>query len=65
VRLLAPLFLLGLAGVLVPLWLHRRERDDPRRLPVSSLMHFEPGRASFSARRRLRDPTRGGSRSPR
>ena len=54
--LLAPLFLLGLLAVAVPLLVHlvERERRDPVAFP--SLMFLERTPAPFTARRNLRDP---------
>lgn len=52
--LLAPWFLLGLAGLAAPLYLHllRRQTTDPR--PFSSLMFFEARTQSSMRHRRLR-----------
>ena len=54
--LLAPLFLLGLAAVAVPLLVHlvQREKKDPIAFP--SLLFLERTPAPFSARRHIRDP---------
>ena len=54
--LLAPLFLLGLAAIAVPLLVHlvQREKRDPMAFP--SLMFLERTTAPFTARRHLRDP---------
>jgi Aerotolerance regulator N-terminal/von Willebrand factor type A domain len=54
--LLAPLFLLGLAAVAIPLLVHlvQREKRDPTEFP--SLMFLERTPAPFTARRNLRDP---------
>ncbi len=54
--LLAPLFLLGLAAIAVPLLVHlvQRDRRDPTAFP--SLMFLDRTPAPFSARRHLRDP---------
>jgi len=53
---LAPLFLLGLAAIAVPVLVHlvQREKRDPTAFP--SLMFVEQTPAPFSARRHLRDP---------
>ena len=53
---LAPLFLLGLAAIAVPLLVHlvERERRDPVSFP--SLMFLDRTPAPFTARRQLRDP---------
>ncbi len=54
--LLAPLFLLGIAAVAIPLLVHlvQREKRDPTAFP--SLMFLERTPAPFTARRQLRDP---------
>ena len=54
--LLAPLFLLGLAAVAVPLLVHlvQREKREPMAFP--SLMFLEKTVAPFTARRHIRDP---------
>lgn len=54
--LLAPLFLLGLAAVGIPLLVHlvQREKRDPTAFP--SLMFLERTPAPFTSRRNLRDP---------
>ena len=36
--LLAPLFLLGLLAIGVPIWLHRLSSENPNRQPFSSVM---------------------------
>ena len=41
--LLAPLFLLGLLAIGVPIWLHRLSSENPNRQPFSSVMFLEPG----------------------
>lgn len=41
--LLAPLFLLGLAGIALPIWLHRLSSENPNKQAFSSLMFLEPG----------------------
>lgn len=41
--LLAPLFLLGLLGVGLPIWLHRLSSENPNKQAFSSLMFLEPG----------------------
>jgi hypothetical protein len=40
---LAPLFFLGLAGIALPIWLHRLSSENPNRQVFSSLMLLEPG----------------------
>lgn len=54
--LLAPLFLLGLAAVAVPLLVHlvQREKRDPVAFP--SMMFLERTPAPFTSRRHIRDP---------
>jgi hypothetical protein len=54
--LLAPLFLLAMAAVAVPLLVHlvQREKRDPTAFP--SLMFLETTPAPFTARRHLRNP---------
>ena len=53
--LLAPFFLLGLLGIALPLWLHRRDDVRPEQRPVASLMLFEEGERASARRRRLSD----------
>lgn len=52
--LLAPWFLLGGLAVGLPLWLHLLERENPTRMPFSSLMFFERRRQSSLKERRFR-----------
>lgn len=52
--LLAPWFLLGGLAVGLPLWLHLLDRENPTRLPFSSLMFFERRRQSSLKERRFR-----------
>ncbi|MDA1312456.1 MAG: BatA and WFA domain-containing protein [Acidobacteria bacterium] len=52
--LLAPWFLLGGLAVGLPLWLHLLDRENPVRLPFSSLMFFEKRRQSSMKQRRFR-----------
>ena len=52
--LLAPWFLLGGLAVGLPLWLHLLERENPTRLPFSSLMFFERRRQSSLKEKRFR-----------
>lgn len=54
--LLAPLFLLGGLAIGLPLWLHLLERQNPVRIPFSSLMFFERRRQSSLRERRIRYP---------
>ena len=52
--LLAPWFLLGGLAVGLPLWLHLLDRENPVRLPFSSLMFFEKRQQSSMKERRFR-----------
>ena len=52
--LLAPWFLLGGLAIGLPLWLHLLERQNPIRLPFSSLMFFERRRQSSMKERKFR-----------
>ena len=52
--LLAPLFLVGALAVGLPLWLHLLQRDNPVRLPFSSLMFFEKRKTTTLLERRWR-----------
>ena len=52
--LLAPWFLMGGLAIGLPLWLHLLERENPIRLPFSSLMFFERRRHSSMKERRFR-----------
>jgi hypothetical protein len=52
--LLAPLFLLGLLGIGLPLWLHRFARDTRTKEPFASLMLLEPSRIHESREHTLR-----------
>src|SRR5262245_11353141 len=52
--LLAPLFLIGLLGIGVPLWLHRFARDTRTKEPFASLMLLEPSRIHQSREHTLR-----------
>ena len=51
---LTPLFLLGGLALTLPLWLHLLRRQNPIRLPFSSLMFFERRQQSSLKERRLR-----------
>jgi len=55
VQLLAPLWLLGLAGLALPLWLHLRDRRPPDVVQVGSVADLVGGPAVHQ-RRRLREP---------
>ncbi len=52
--LLAPLFLLGLLGIGLPLWLHRFARDTRTKEPFASLMLLEPSPIHRSREHTLR-----------
>ena len=52
--LLAPWFLLGTLALGLPIWLHLLNRENPIRLPFSSLMFFERRRQTSVKERRLR-----------
>ncbi|MBI3666323.1 MAG: VWA domain-containing protein [Acidobacteria bacterium] len=52
--LLAPWFLAGLVALGLPLWLHLLERQNPVRVPFSSLMFFERRTERSIRQRRLR-----------
>lgn len=51
---LAPLFLLGLLAIGMPIWLHRVARANPVRYPFPSLMLLEPSQTERTAHRTLR-----------
>jgi hypothetical protein len=51
---LAPLFLLGLVGLGVPLWLHRFARQTEQKQPFASLMFLEASEVRRSRRHELR-----------
>jgi hypothetical protein len=51
---LAPWFLLGLAGLALPLWLHRFARHTDQRQPFASSMFLEPAEIRRSRRHELR-----------
>lgn len=51
---LAPLFLLGLAGLAVPLWLHRFAKKTDQKKPFASLMFLEASEIRRSRRHELR-----------
>jgi hypothetical protein len=51
---LAPLFLLGLLAIGVPIWLHRVARANPTQHPFASLMFVEASETQRTAKRTLR-----------
>lgn len=52
--LLAPVFLLGLAALALPLWLHRRNAASAKRIPFSSTLLLAPSQQPVHVRKRLR-----------
>ncbi len=52
--LLAPLFLLGLAAIALPLWLHRLQTQSSDRKPFSSAMLLETAKQQVHVRRKLK-----------
>jgi len=50
----APLFLAGLAALALPLWIHLLQRENPIRLPFSSIKFFEKRKQSTMMERRFR-----------
>lgn len=51
---LAPWFLLGLAGLALPIWLHRFARKTEQKLPFASAMFLEPSEIRRSRRHEIR-----------
>jgi hypothetical protein len=51
---LAPLFLLGLVGLALPVWLHRFARHTEQKHPFASAMFLEPSQIRRSRRHELR-----------
>jgi hypothetical protein len=51
---LAPAFLLGLLGIVLPIWLHRIVRENRIRQPFASSMLLEPSEVQRTAQRQLR-----------
>lgn len=52
--LITPLFLLGLLGIALPLWLHRLQTQTTEREPFSSTMFLEQTRHRIHVQRRLK-----------
>ncbi|MEX2353959.1 MAG: BatA and WFA domain-containing protein [Gammaproteobacteria bacterium] len=52
--LLAPLFLLGLAAIALPVWLHRLQTQSPERRPFSSTMLLEQSTQQTHLQKQLR-----------
>ena len=52
--LLAPLFLLGVAAIALPLWLHRLQTQSSERLPFSSAMLLETADQQVHVKKKLK-----------
>lgn len=52
--LLAPLFLLGMLAIGLPLWLHRLQTQNPERVKISSAMLLEHSEKRLHVQKRLR-----------
>jgi hypothetical protein len=52
--LLAPLFLIGLLGIALPIWLHRMNTQSPERQRFSSIMLLEQSKRQTHVRKQLR-----------
>lgn len=52
--LLAPWFLLGLAAIGLPLWLHRLQTQNPKRAPISSVLLLASTERRLHVQKRLR-----------
>ncbi len=52
--LLGPLFLLGLLGVAIPLWLHRLETQVTEREPFATTMFLEPAKKRIHVKKKLK-----------
>ncbi len=52
--LLAPLFLLGLLGIGLPLWLHRLQTQNPKRMQISSAMLLDQSERRLHVQKKLR-----------
>ena len=52
--LLAPLFALGLLAIGLPLWLHRLQTHNPKRVAISSAMLLEQSEKRLQVQKRLR-----------
>ena len=53
-QLLAPLFLLGLALIALPFWLHRLKTETPDTKAFASSMFLQPSEDPIHVRRKLR-----------
>ncbi len=54
VSLLAPLFLIGLGAIALPLWLHRLQTQSPEREPFGSAMFLEPSERRVHLKKEFR-----------
>ena len=52
--LLAPLFLIGLAAIALPVWLHRLQTQSPEREPFGSAMFLEPSERRVHLKKQFR-----------
>jgi hypothetical protein len=52
--LLAPLFLLGLLGIGLPLWLHRLQTQNPKRMQIASAMLLDQSERRLHVQKKLR-----------
>ena len=51
--LLAPLFLIGLASIALPVWIHHMKTKDPERQKFSSAMLLEQSKHQTSINKKL------------
>jgi hypothetical protein len=54
VSLLAPLFLMGLGAIALPVWLHRLQTQSPEREPFGSAMFLEPSERRVHLKKEFR-----------
>jgi len=54
VALIGPLFLLGLLGIALPIWLHRLETQVTEREPFATTMFLEPAKKRIHVQRKLK-----------
>lgn len=52
--LLAPLFLVGLLGIALPLWLHRLQTQNPKRMQIASAMLLDQSERRLHVQKKLR-----------
>ena len=52
--LLAPLFLIGLGAIALPIWLHRLQIQSPEREPFGSAMFLEPSERRVHLKKEFR-----------